>query len=452
MMNLTVKELKQLFPQNSLQGADETQIQGINRDSRGVQPGEVYVAIRGERLDGHQFVAEAFKKGALAVVVDRPVSAQENVIEVEDVSQAMGKLASYYRKKFAQPLIAITGSNGKTTTKELLCHVLSSQHQVVATEGNLNNHIGVPVTLFRFSKEAGFFIVEMGMNHFEEIRYLAKMAQPDMAVISSIGRAHLEGVGETIEGVAKAKGELFEELSEQATAFVFADDPLIKNMKTKAHRVSYGFAEGSDYQVDDVSLEAGGTRFKIKFQDTAVEVRWSLVGRHHVQNAVAVFAIAHTLGLSLDAIVQAFSTFTIKMNRGRILKIAGMTVMDDSYNANPESIKLSLAALCESFPQAYKVAVLGDMLELGDQSVVYHREVGRYCQEVGIDHLLAYGEFAKDYVQGFAQPERGTVFDSHQEMGDELKEISKALDKDMAILLKGSRPNKMEMVLDYLES
>ncbi len=450
-MELTLAEILKLFPDHTCVGDVERVVAGINRDSRKVNAGEVYAAIKGENFDGHDFVQSAFDKGAVAAIVDKRV-AGKNLIHVDDVISALGKIAAYYRTKFTAPVIAITGSSGKTTTKEFLSHVLALQGKVIAAEGNLNNHIGVPVTIFRFASDAKFFIVEMGMSHLEEIRYLAKMTKPDAALVTSVGRAHLEGVGGTIEAVARAKGELFEELDKNAAAFVYGDDPFISKMPTKAFRVTYGFDQTNDIYAADIEVQNGKTRFKICAGGKMMPVTINMVGRQHVQNALAVFAVASHYKMTATEIVQGLESFKIEFNRGRLVMVNGISFIDDTYNANPESMKAALDALRDGYKKNYRIAVLGGMRELGETAVDLHREVGAYCK-TRVDELFVYGENACEYLVGFGyslSEARERLFSTHEGLAVSLKE-KLAQKKEAVVLVKGSRGMTMEKVFDYLK-
>lgn len=449
-MELTYGELKKIFPQNTLTLADDVTVSGISKDTRTLRPGNLYVAIRGDNFDGHDFVDQAFASGAKAVLVDRDLKITNSIL-VEDVTLALAKLASYYRDKFNQPLIAITGSSGKTTTKELLTHVLLGAGAVVATKGNLNNHIGVPLTIFEFNSAACFFVVEMGMNHLGEIDYLCRMAKPTHASITSIGRAHLEGVGGTLDGVAKAKGELFLGLSVGAKAFVLADEPRIVSMPTKADRVLFGFDAKATYGVSELFLKDDCTEFVMTEPRGRFVVRLPLIGRHHVQNAANVYAIASELGLSSELIVDRLGSFSIQSNRGKVLQRGLLKLIDDSYNANPDSMRAAIQAFQDRYADQRKILVLGAMRELGAGEVALHEEIGAFCKELGFENLLVIGDLGRYYLKGYygdAIFDEGLVANSHQELARKLNVL--AGKKEAVVLIKGSRSNHLEKIFEYL--
>jgi len=451
MMNLNIGEIKKMFPNNTLKYDDALSLMGVNRDSRIIKKGEVYVAIKGKNFDGHEFVGQAFENGAIGAIVDREIDGLSNLIVVDDVIQALASLATYYRKKFRQPVIAVTGSNGKTTTKDFLKRVLEEQCSVIATKGNLNNHIGVPITIFSFSDDADYFIVEMGMNHFEEIRHLTKIALPNIALITSIGRAHFEGVEGTIEGVAQAKGELFEELGPNDVAFVYLDDPYISKMKTRAKTITFGFTNHSDVWADGIAMNEDGSCFKLHHGTKTFDVKIQMVGRQHIQNALSVYAIASYLGIEDKKILRGLEGFQIAINRGRKLRIQDLTIIDDTYNANPDSMKLTIQSLCDAYPDRYKIVALGGMLELGRQAPDFHEAIGVFCKQSGIDEIFAYGNNADRYLSGFGyDQEEGhkRFFADHKSLAASLVKFEGR--KDVVLLLKGSRGMTMERVLEYL--
>ncbi|MBF0105269.1 MAG: UDP-N-acetylmuramoyl-tripeptide--D-alanyl-D-alanine ligase [Deltaproteobacteria bacterium] len=454
-MKLTFGEIKNLFPDHTLTMDNSEPVQGICRDSRTIRKGDIYTAIRGENFDGHIFLNDCFNKGAKAAFVAKDFRGERNnLVRVDDVVLAMGKLAAYCRGKFDQPVIAITGSNGKTTTKKLLAHVLGSQGCVIASEGNLNNHIGVPVTVFSFDAKAQYFIVEMGMSHPGEIKYLTEIVRPNLAVITSVGQAHLEGVGGTLHGVANAKGELFAALKGEDTAFVYDDDPYISAMGTKAARVTYGFSNGCDLQAKDIKTVDDGTVFTVEREQHEVSVRINMTGKHNVQNALAVFAVASHLGLPDDVIVDGLKSFRIDFNRGRRLCYQNAIVIDDTYNANPDSMMASFNSLFEEYPDSYTIGVLGGMLELGKQSLALHVALGEFLKQKGLNELLVYGAHAEGYLTGFgysSQEAKKRLFETHGDLAAVLKDTIGKKEK-VVVMLKGSRGMTMEKVLTTLQS
>lgn len=451
-MNINVAELKKLFPNNSLTLPDTHLFSGVNKDTRTLNKNEIYVALKGDNFDGHEFVEQAFKRDAAAALVSQDFPDRDNLIRCEDTLTGLQELANYYRKKFTQPLIAITGSNGKTTTKEFLAHVLRQQGKVIATIGNLNNHIGVPLTLLRFERDAFAFIVEMGMNHQGEICTLAKIARPTIGLITSVGHAHLEGVGGTLAHVAKAKGELFLELESSALAVVNADDPLISNLPTRAHRTSYGLSANADIRAENIQVNNGKTKLMICVGTEKIPVTINLVGAHHVRNALAVFAIAKNLGMPTSAIVAGLESFTMELNRGRVLIQKSLTIIDDSYNANPDSMRAAFESLALQFPEKKRIAVLGGMMELGIKSPELHAWVGEQARLAGIHDLYVLGENAEKYLAGFGME----TLTAQARFFSDPQNLAKSLTEDITdrnnivVLIKGSRHYAMERVIPFL--
>lgn len=447
-MNLTIAELMTLFPHHTLRVNPSQVVAGIFNDTRKAIRGGVYVAVRGDHFDGHDFVTQALNQGAVAALVSNAKINGDHILTCDDTVKALAKLATYYRAKFPQPVIAVTGSNGKTTTKEFLAHVLARSGKVIATQGNLNNHIGVPLTIFSFDKAAHFFIVEMGMNHLGEIRELARMTRPDVGIITNVGHAHLDGVGGSIAGVAKAKGELFEELGEKSLAFVNVDDENIRGLKTKARRLTYGLESNADVRGENIRVEADKTFFDIVKNGEKISVSIHFVGLHHVRNALGVFGIASELGLSSREIVAGLESFEMKLNRGCDILCGESIVIDDTYNANPDSMKAALQSLSERFPDRYKIAVLGGMLELGAEALRLHQEVGAFAKKTGIQDMYAYGAMADALIQGFGGDCGCRVFADHNLLAKALHaNRKKNRSEKLVILFKGSRGMAMEKTL-----
>ncbi|EKD50077.1 MAG: hypothetical protein ACD_62C00662G0005 [uncultured bacterium] len=454
-MNLTFKELKTLFPHHTLTLADDVCVAGISRDTRNIKPGDIYVAIKGETHDGHDYVAVAFEKGAVAALVENVPVKRDNLIIVPHVIRALGELAAYYRRKFTQPLIAITGSNGKTTTKELLAHVLSQQGLVSATQGNLNNHIGVPFTIFSFDPKAHFLVVEMGMSHPGEIAWLTKIANPTVGLITSIGQAHLEGVGGTLEKVAQAKGELFDGLEPSATAIYFADDPLIAGLPTRAQKITFGFEPTRDVWASDITLQGNQTRFIVRQDGQETPITLNLVGKHHVQNALAVFTLARHGGLAPDSIQNGLNSFRMTLNRGKIISVGKIILIDDTYNANPDSMKAALKSIAEQYPHHVKVAVLGGMLELGKNAAKLHSQVGKFAKEIGVKELFVYGQNSPFYLRSYGykkEEENEHFFRGHSDLARAvIMCLQNKSDQKTVVLFKGSRGMTMEKALEHVK-
>lgn len=450
---LTIGDIKRLFPDNTLTLPDEAPVAGVTQDTRKLKPGEIYCCLRGEHFDGHEFIAAAFEKGAIAAMVETSCPDRPNLIRMPETLRGLTDLAAFYRARFSQPVIAITGSNGKTTSKEFLTHVLELAGPVVATPGNLNNHIGVPLTLLKFNEQAKAFVVELGMNHPGEIRHLARLTRPDLGLITNVGMAHLEGVGGTLAEVARVKEELFAELAANTVAIVNYDDPFVRAMPTRARRITFGLEPGAGVQAAAIHQDTSGTTFTIKTRGKNIPTQIALCGDHHVRNALAVFVIARELGVAEEIILAGLAGFTIRLNRGRLLKRGATSIVDDSYNANPDSMLAAFASFTAQFPQHRRIALLGGMLELGKDAKRFHREVGAAARAAGIHEIWALGENALEYLTGFGyttSEAQAHFFDSHADLAQAVKLSAAGQGLKTALLLKGSRGMAMEKVLDSL--
>jgi len=420
---------------------------GVASDSRAIEIGDLFVAIRGERFDAHDFVAEAARRGAAAALVSRELPGEPALsqVVVADTRLALGRLAAHWRARFALPLVALTGSNGKTTVKEMLAAILAAhcgaRAPVLATEGNLNNDIGMPLTLLKLREHHRYAVIEMGMNHAGEIDYLTRIAAPTVALVNNAQRAHVGLLG-SVDAVARAKGEIYAGLGSAGIAVVNEDDafaPYWKGLNAARRVVTFGLAATADVRAAVVGSQA---RFVTPADAFAVTL--AVKGEHNLANAAAACAAAHALEISpaaMQAGLAAFKGVPGRLQRRRTA--TGALVIDDSYNANPESVKVALRVLAEE--RGRKVFVMGDMGELGAESDAMHAEVGRFAKEAGVDALMALGEGARHAVQSFG---RGAA---HFEDADSLR---KAAEREAAagaaILVKGSRFMRMERIAEAL--
>lgn len=418
---------------------------GASVDSRTTQRGELFFALKGERTDGHRFVGEALRKGAAAAVV-RTGWMKEHwesgpLIGVEDPLRALGKLASWYRRRFPVTLVAVTGSNGKTTAKEMAAAVLGTRHRTLKSEGSWNNEIGLPLTLLRLSGRHDVAVVELGMNAPGEIENLAQMAVPQVGIITNVGPAHVGAFG-SLEGVARAKGELLEVLGEEGVAVLNWDDPWVRRLGKEfgGKVVWYGMGEGAEVRAEEIRLEGG----RPVFQVGDVEFRLGVLGEYQVYNALVAVVIGSLFEVNLGEAAQALKDFQVPHMRGEVVEVEGVRVLVDCYNANPASMREALKLL-GALP-GRRVAVLGDMLELGALASEFHREVGTYAARCGIDLLLCIGEWAGDMAEG--AKEGGVteveVFEDREELARRLCELARQGDW---VLVKGSRRVALEKVV-----
>lgn len=433
--------------QAKLQGSDMV-FRGCSTDSRTITAGQVFIALKGEHFDGHQFVDMAKRKGAVAALISGKIDIDMPTLRVADVRHAMGKLASTWRESFSIPLVAITGSNGKTTVKEMLGAILRIKAPVLTTRGNLNNEIGVPLTLYGLGKEHAYAVIEMGANHPGEIGRLSHIAQPTVAVITQCAPAHLEGFG-TIDGVAAAKAEIFEGLDKDGIAIINADDDYagLWRKKTAAYRqISFGMREDAEISAIPMSVSASiPNRFTLSTPLGATEISLSLPGRHNIMNAMAAAACAVALDIELAVIRQGLEGMqTVK---GRLQVLPGRRhsiLIDDTYNANPASLQAALDVL-SGFPGRHWL-VLGDMGELGTETVALHAAVGEQARKNGVEKLFALGPLSRNSVGHFG--EGGRHFESMDAM---INQLCHEITGDVCILVKGSRAMQMERVIQQLE-
>ncbi len=458
-MKLTKDDLERV---GTLQAEDLTAIEAVKvkTDSRTVQGGEVFVALKGETHDGHEFVKSALEKGALLCVVSKSwrevnPTVKGNFLVVADTLLALQELARSYRRKFLIPIVAIGGNSGKTTTKEMTAHVLRSTFKTHATEGNFNNHIGVPLTLFGLRSETEIAVIEMGMNHKGEMTRLCEIAEPTHALITNIGKAHIEFFG-TIEEVANAEGELFEWMAmHNGTAFVNADDEwVVKQSEKVAQRLFYGTKKSTGIALDvcaeEVETDAlGCPKFLVSTGETSEEIALKISGRHNVQNALAAIAIGLNFGVPLSRIKEALERFEINpaLKRMSVCVENDVVLMNDTYNANPESMRAGLNALNAVRNKGRKIAVLGDMLELGALSAQEHEELGKFIATLNLDMLLCYGNDMKKTVEAA----NATVKKHFESKSDLSKSLMESIVAGDAVLFKGSRGMKMETVFEEIK-
>ncbi len=431
------------------------EIRGVSIDSRTIKPGELFIALKGDRFDGHDFVADVIRKGAWGAVVERGwVSnsdpAPANVVPVDDTLRALQDLASLHRRKFSVPVVGVTGSNGKTTTKEMLAAILARRGPVLKNEGNLNNHIGVPLTLMRLNADHRTAVVEMGMSARGEIDLLARITAPTVGVITNIGPAHLEFLGSR-EGVAEAKGELLDNLRPDGTAVLNADDRFIDVLKKKfrGRTITFGIDHPADVSASRIVQHPDRAEFVMGTGGKSYEVALRTAGIHNIANALAAAAGAVAVGLTLDDIKEGLEGFVPVAGRSEIKEVKGRIILADYYNANPASMEAAIGTLAALRAGKKGIAVLGDMLELGEAGAEAHRQIGRTAARSGVDVVMTIGALSRHIAEGAigeGMPrERVIEATSHADAAKRLLALTKPGD---VILLKGSRGMKMEKILE----
>lgn len=417
----------------------------VSQDTRRLEPGALYVAIRGERFDGHDFLAQAGERGAVAALVERFVDSPLPQMRVADARRGLGQLGLLNRQRFSGRVAAVTGSSGKTTTKEMLASILRQGGRVLATRGNLNNELGVPLTLLELDADTEYAVIEMGASAIGEIAYSVRLAAPDVAAITNASGAHLEGFG-GLEGVRRAKGEILEGLGPQGVAVLNREDPGFPQwLETMAGRqvLSFGWQD-ADFTARNWREEDGLSWFEMVTPAGVKDIRLPFSGRHNLANALAAAAMAHALGLSLEQIAQGLASAAPVAGRlTRLHTRAGGLLLDDTYNANPASMRAAIEVLAAQ--PGTRVALLGLMAELGPDAERLHEEVGRFAREQGIDRLLACGPFAQAMARGF-----GEGAQAFAEQADLIGPARALCQPGVAVLVKGSRSARMERVVAEL--
>lgn len=425
---------------------DDRAFNGVSTDTRTIAADELFVALSGPNFDGNKFVSHAASKNAAAAVVESVTGEGIAQIEVENSRLALGQLSAAWRDRQSAMVVGITGSNGKTTLKEMVAACLTAVAPTLATEGNLNNDIGVPLMMSRIAPTHQYVVLEMGANHAGEIAYLAGLAKPDVVAITNAAAAHLEGFG-SVEGVAHAKAEILQVEPRPKVAILNADDEYYSywlSLVDDLDVLSFGLGDDADIRADQVEAGKGSTHFTMHLLDSSLELALPLAGEHNVRNACAAAAIATALDVPAATIKTALET--MRPVAGRLQPKAGRngaTLYDDSYNANPRSVIAAAEFL--STQAGKRWLVLGDMFELGDEAEKLHAEVGAAIREAGVDRLYTLGELSSHAAEAFG--DAGFSFDSLDAL---VADISTELESDVNVLVKGSRGMRMERVIEAL--
>ncbi len=426
-------------------------IRHINTDSRQIDKFSLFVPLKGDRFDGHKFISQVFDQGAAATLTEECIVQDDRLctIWVKDTKEALLKLAAYYRSLFEIPVIAVTGSVGKTSTKEIIAAVLSAKFNVHKTEGNYNNEIGLPLTLFKLNKTHQVAVLEMGMNHFGEIHNLSMTAHPQIAVITNIGTSHIENLGSR-EGILKAKLEILDGLDDKGLLVINGDNDMLKTVKGMPYKtIYYGMSHHSAYYAENIKSDKESTVADIFTPNEKYSIKINALGEHMVYNSLAAVAIAEHLGLTKDEIVNGLASYVPSKMRMHIQTFSNrVTVMDDTYNASPDSMHAALKVL-KNYPGAKRIiAVLGDMLEMGDYAVSLHQEVGRYACEAEIDILYAVGTLARHIYEGAVDTSsvlKVMYFHTKEEF---LKNVDSLIRSEDTVLFKASRGMHFEELVE----
>ena len=462
-MSFSIVEVLQATGGRLLQGEEGIFFQGVATDSRTVAEGELFIALKGNRFDGHHYALEALEKMAGGVMIEEEKAGDirwngyrpRAVIAVKDTLHALGDLARDRRRKYNTPVVALTGSNGKTTTKEMISACLETTFPILKTRENFNNFVGLPLTLLNLTENERVVILEMGMNVPGEIRRLSEIAEPDVGLITNIHKVHLEGMG-SIERLKEEKGELFQRMKKNGMIIVNRDDPHVVDLASRfsGKRITFGIEHPADVMAKEIRLKPPeGISFTLKMEGEEVEMTLPLLGRHFIPNALSAIAVASLFGIEVKKAKEALESFHPFPMRMEIVPLeGGRTVINDAYNANPRSMELALETLAEVKGKGRAIAVLGDMLELGSFGEEAHQQLGQKVNELSTDFLLTLGEEAPVVVESAIRhglaPERAMVVESHQEAISILKQIMREGDW---VLVKGSRRMAMEKIVKGLK-
>ena len=455
MASWTIQQIVDATGGQLVRGALQAVAHRISIDSRTLQPGEAYVAIRGRRLDGHRFIDEAARQGASCLIVSRIPTLMNGasslpMVLVADTSLALGDLARYHRRRLNPTVIAVTGSCGKTTTKELIAHLIGTSATVLKTLGTQNNHIGVPLTLLRMTEHHRIAVVELGSNHPGEIAYLSSITEPDIAVITNVGPVHLEFFG-SLMGVLQEKVSLLDAVSPKGCV-VLPGDQLDVCLEAPQHLlpttrlVTFGTSDRCDIQALDVQRVPQGMAMRLRDQAR----RWQipLIGFHNVENTLAALACAWVLGVPLGDAKERLGSFQPMPLRSELVRCNGLTILNDCYNANPLSFARALETL-RDMEVRRKVVIVGDMLELGGYAPTAHQAIGRMAMQLGIDAIMAVGQYAENVAEGVRESSTQTVttFKTVQQLLERLPDM---LQRGDGLLVKGSRQLNLEQVTEFL--
>jgi len=448
MIAMTLDEISEILHGHRIDV--QATVSGVSIDTRTLSSGDLYIAISGEQFDGHDYIAQAEQGGAVAVIVAKEVVTQLPQIIVKDTRIALAELAGAVRNKLQLKVCAITGSNGKTTVKEMIAAIIALNYQVLFTQGNFNNDIGVPLTLLRLHEQHQYAVIEMGANHQGEIAYTCRYVRPDVAVITNVGAAHIEGFG-SIEGVAKAKAEIIQALAAEGVAILNAGDqfyPMWRELAGQRKILSFGLTRDADVRAEKIMTQLHGQQFKTSFDlvvaGKRVPISLALAGEHNVINALAASAACIALGIELEQIQAGLQN--VKAVNGRLQLFesgSGIKLINDSYNANPASLAVALEVLKQCPGERW--LALGAFGELGADSADRHSEMGLQIKKAGVQRLFATGVMAKNTIQAFG--EGGDFYTSKEDL---IEAIKKEITPGQILLVKGSRAQKMEVVVNAL--
>lgn len=426
----------------------------INTDTRNIKKGELFIPLIGERFDGHDYINEAYEKGAYVVLSEKNLNSKDKpYIIVENTLKALHEIARYYKNKFSLSIVAITGSSGKTTTKDMVASVLAEKYEVLKTEGNLNNAIGLPLTLFRLNKKHQVAVLEMGMNSLGEIKTLAELVRPDIGIITNVGTAHIEKL-KTRDNILKAKKELFTYFNTKNIAIINGDNDMLNKIPKEAYRIQrFGIKIDNNLRAYDVREDKENEiGFKTDIGNKTYEVIIPMPGIHNVYNALSAIAVGLELEMEMDEILAGIYKFKSSKHRMEIFTNGdNIRIINDAYNANPESMRAAIDVLKTYSRSSRTICILGDMFELGEKSKRLHRLLGEYITKAGIRKIITIGKHAKYIAKGAKNNgfSKKNIF-TYESNSQALKHIRKIIKPKDSILIKGSRGMRMEEIVEFL--
>lgn len=459
MIERSLSQVQQMVNGNGLDAKwEDVRIQGVSIDSRKISDGNLYIPIQGERFDGHAFAQSALENGAAALLWQRDVQNPPEhvpVIFVDDTLTALQQLARGYRNQLDVKIVGVTGSNGKTSAKDIVTSLLGTKFKVQKTEGNFNNHIGLPLTILRLKEDTEMAVLEMGMSACGEIEFLSELARPNAAIITNIGESHLMELGSRA-GIAEAKLEIVLGLQEGGLLVYNGDEPLLTSRVNEmidlpVTKAAFGDQKVNDYYPTSIALDATGTTFTINHAPV-LSFFLPVLGKHNVYNALACMAVAEFFGVTWEEMKQGLEQLQMTGMRMEVIKTDnGLTVINDAYNASPTSMRAALLLMNELQGFSHKIAVLGDMLELGNQEVEFHYEIGQSINPACIDYVFTYGNLGQYIAKGAAErlgSNRVKAYDDKEALAKDLKDLSGAQD---VVLVKASRGMRLEEVIAALQ-
>lgn len=451
MENITVKDVLLATGGRLLCGNEAAVLEHISIDSRTMKGNDLFVPIIGEKVDAHDFIVQAFAAGAAAALTSEhdSMESEKAWIRVEDTKKALQALGNYYRKRLALPLVGITGSVGKTTTREMIACALSARFRVFKTPGNHNSQVGVPITITEITGKDEIGVIELGMSEPGELTVIAKVAGIQMAVITNIGITHIEQLGSR-ENIYKEKLTIQDGLAQGGILFLNGDDDLLKNTKAKksCQTIYYGTGENCDYRAENIHLEEGFPAFTAVCGQEKTAMRLAVMGSHNVSNAMAALAVASQSGIPMEAAAESLSRFTGFKNRQQIYQKDGLTVIDDTYNASPVSMKAGLEVLNSISKAKRHIAVLADMMELGEDSPRFHYEVGEYIAEHPVDQVVVLGELSKEITRAVKEKAPAVEIKEFMEPEPLISYLKSELKEGDCVLFKGSNSMKLGPVAE----